>query len=93
MSETNVLWLKETWRPMTSTSGLLALVILATTFAMSRSSGNCPFLTLTTLPVAPEQQQIGLPAQERWNLQDVDGLRHIGAFRGIVHVGQYGHAM
>jgi hypothetical protein len=30
--------------------------------------------------------------QERWNLQDVDGLRHIGALRGIVHVGQYGHA-
>ena len=37
---------------MTSTLRLPAPVILATTLAMSQGARNCPFLTLTTLPVA-----------------------------------------
>ena len=36
------------------------------------------------------QQQIGLPAQERRDLQHVDRLRGLGALRGLVHVGQHG---
>jgi len=36
-----------------------------------------------TLPVAAAAtQEIGLPAQERRDLQDVDGLRHLSALRG-----------
>ena len=38
------------------------------------------------------QQQIGLPAQERRDLQHVDRLRDFGALRGLVHVGQHGQA-
>ena len=38
------------------------------------------------------QQQIGLPAQEGRDLQHVDRLRHLGALRGLVHVGQHGQA-
>ena len=36
-------------------------------------------------------QQIGLPAQERRNLQHVDGRRHARALRGVVHVGEHRH--
>ena len=36
-------------------------------------------------------QEIGLPAQERRDLQDVDGLRHLRALRGLVDVGEHRH--
>ena len=38
------------------------------------------------------QQQIGLPAQERRDLQHVHRLRHLGALRGLMHVGQHRQA-
>jgi hypothetical protein len=41
---------------------------------------------LTTLP------QVGLPAQERRDLQDIDGLRHLGALRGLMDVGEHRQA-
>ncbi len=38
------------------------------------------------------QQQIGLPAQERRDLQDIDGLRDLGALRGLVDIREHGQA-
>src|ERR1700761_5472203 len=52
MSDTSVLYPNEAPRSVTSTLALPAPVILATTLAMSHGARNCPFLTLTTLPVA-----------------------------------------
>ena len=50
-------------------------------------------MTLTTRPVAAAAiEQIGLPAQERRDLQHVDGLGDARALLGLVHVGQHRHA-
>ena len=35
------------------------------------------------------QQQVGLPAEEGWNLQDIHGLGHRGALPGFMHVGDH----
>ena len=51
MSETSVLYPKETPRSVTITFGLPDPVIFATTFFMSQGARNWPFFTFTTLPV------------------------------------------
>ncbi len=53
-----------------------APVTLATTFFMSHGARNCPFFTLTTLPVfAAATSRVGLARQEGRDLQHVDDLR------------------
>ena len=48
----------------------------STTFFMSQGARNCPFLTLTGRPLAgARQDQVGLPAEERGDLQEVQDLR------------------
>ena len=55
---------------------------------------NCPFLMFTVLPVRPAAiKQIGLAAEERGNLQDVDGFRGRSGLRRLVDVGQHGVAL
>ena len=50
-------------------------------------------MTLTTLPVRGRRdQQIGLPRQERRNLQDVDHLGRRRRLRRLVDVGEHRHA-
>ena len=56
---------------------------------MSCGATNCPFLMLTIAAGAARlQQQVGLPAQERRNLQDVGDFRRGPGLRGFVDVGQ-----
>ena len=57
---------------------------------MSQGARNWPFFTLTALPgFGGGDQQIGLPAQERRDLQYVDRWRDARALRGVVHVGEH----
>ena len=73
---------------MTSTFGLPAPTILATTFFMSHGARNWPFLTLTGLPVrGGREQKVGLAAEKGRDLQNVHGLGDGGALLGLMHVG------
>ena len=64
--------------------------ILASTFFMSQGARNWPFFTLTDAPgLRRRDEQVGLPAEEGRDLQHVDDLRHLGALRRLVHVGQH----
>ena len=57
---------------------------------MSQGARNCPFFTFTTRPVLRGgDEQVGLPAEERRNLQHVDDLGDLGALLRLVHVGQH----
>jgi len=38
------------------------------------------------------QQQVGLPAQICRDLQDIYRLRHLGALRRLMHVGEHGQS-
>ena len=52
---------------------------------------NWPFLTLTGLPVLRgRDEQVGLPAEERRNLQHVDDFRRRRGVRRLVNVGEHG---
>ena len=56
---------------------------------MSLGARNWPFLTLTGAPgLRRGDEQIGLPAEERGNLQDVDDLGGRRRLRRLVDVGQ-----
>ena len=60
---------------------------------MSQGARNWPFLTLTTpAGLGGRDQQVGLAAQERRNLQHVDDLGHGRALARFMHVGQHGQA-
>ena len=57
---------------------------------MSRGARNWPFLTLTGLPgLRGGHEQIGLPAEKRRNLQDVDDLGRRRRVRRLVNVGEH----
>ena len=60
---------------------------------MSHGARNWPFLTLTTLPVAAAASNRSVCRHRNaGNLQDVDGLRDLSALRGLMDVGEHGHA-
>ena len=57
---------------------------------MSQGARNWPFLTCSAAPVrAAAAQQVGLPAEERRDLQHVDRLGHRLALVALVDVGQH----
>ena len=60
---------------------------------MSAGARNCPFLMLMVRPVLRgRDDQVGLPRQERGNLQHVGDLGDRRGLIGLVNVGQDRHA-
>ena len=63
------------------------LVALSMTWRTSHGARNCPFLTLTILPVlAAATDQICLPAQKRWNLENVQDRGRRFDLANFVHI-------
>ena len=78
---------------MTSTLRLPAPVTFCTTFAMSHGARNWPFLDVhDPAGLGGGDEEIGLPAQERRDLQHVDRLGDARALRGLVDIGEHRHA-
>ncbi len=77
---------------MTITRVLPASTTFATACEMSSGARNWPFLMLTTRPGRGRgDQQVGLAAQERGNLQDVGDVRGGRRLGRLVDVGQDRH--